>query len=223
MFGLLGEGVLPPANLAQSIASVGKAFVGHLAPTAVVTRSRLKGAAGTPSRWLSDGFVAQVWCNRAMLTESLDFADGTFQDSTLLEVLPRLLGADRTGAGSSSPILVDGTHLLPSVFAERASRNSSLLSSGSEVTGGSMMFGTLELALVRDNGDGGDVGDIFIGKAPWPPVYLLEYVAMERGLILVNSVNCGYLDMAINFLLAARKVVNDVKVALWVAVYRVSV
>ena len=212
VFGLLGEGVLPPANLAQSVASLEQALDGREGPTAVVARSQSKGDAGAPPRWLPDDFVAQVWCNRAMLT-GFDLEDGAFRDLTLLELLPALLRARYTGIRPSWPVLVDGTHLVPSVFgSERASGNLILPSRGAEANG-RRLFGRLKLALVRGNEDDGDgSGDAFIGKAPWPPAYVLEHVAMEAGIVLVNSVNCGYLDMAINFLMAARKVVNDVKV-----------
>jgi len=43
---------------------------------------------------------------------------------------------------------------------------------------------------------------------------VLETVALENGLVIVNSVNCGYLDFAVNFLMAAQKVVSDVKVCI---------
>eukprot|EP00752_Nemacystus_decipiens_P012355 g10952.t1 len=65
------------------------------------------------------------------------------------------------------------------------------------------------------------LSEVSIDTAPWPPVYVMEHVADNKGLVLVNSVNCGYLDFAINFFRAARKVVNDVKV-LWVATDEVT-
>lgn len=50
-----------------------------------------------------------------------------------------------------------------------------------------------------------------IESAPWPPPYVLSTVAGDTGLIIVTSVNCGYLDMAANFLLSVRRT-SDVKV-----------
>lgn len=40
--------------------------------------------------------------------------------------------------------------------------------------------------------------------ASWPPNYLLETVASREGLVVVTSVNCGYLDMATNFLMTVQ-------------------
>lgn len=40
--------------------------------------------------------------------------------------------------------------------------------------------------------------------ASWPPNYLLETLCSRDGLVIVTSVNCGYLDMATNFLLSVQ-------------------
>lgn len=216
VFGLLGEGVLPPPDLAHSVASLEHALSETVVPTAVVARSRSAGHPATGgTQWLPDTFIAQVWCNHAMLT-GLSFDDELIQDLPLLGLLPRLLRQRQTTAGISQPVLVDGTHLVPSVFDSKGDGRPPNVIGGSRsaLNGGVLYIGRLELALVRseNEGDGGLKGGVSIGTAPWPPVYVLEHVATDTGLILVNSVNCGYLDMAVNFLLAARKVVCDAKV-----------
>lgn len=38
-----------------------------------------------------------------------------------------------------------------------------------------------------------------LGTAIWPPPYVLETASSREGLVLVTSVNCGFLDMALNF------------------------
>lgn len=67
-----------------------------------------------------------------------------------------------------------------------------------------------------------------IVRAVWPPPYVLETVssnlaasgsrmapprgsAASKGLVVVTNVNCGYLDMATNFLLSVRRT-SDIKV-----------
>ncbi|CAN0340815.1 unnamed protein product [Pylaiella littoralis] len=79
-----------------------------------------------------------------------------------------------------------------------------------------------------------------IVKAPWPPEYILETVVQsqfapagfgfgggdtgsekQQGLVIVSSVNCGYIDMAVNFLLSLRRSAIKVKV-LFVATDEVS-
>lgn len=42
-------------------------------------------------------------------------------------------------------------------------------------------------------------------KAVWPPPYMLDTVSSDEGLVVVTSVNCGYLDFALNFLASVRK------------------
>lgn len=139
--------------------------------------------------------------------------------------------------GGGSVILVDGTPVLKSVVSvaglPKRGRDYSPASSSQETRGdanapsdaearsSAFYIGTLENALVieedtkiveRDDGRGGGRGTTVIAEAPWPPSYVLETVATERGMILVTSVNCGYLDMAVNFLRSVRNVVDDVKV-----------
>lgn len=215
--------MLPHEDLAQSIASIDQALAAFLAPTAVLTRSRSRGDATSPPDWLPDTFISQVWCNRAMMTGVGLDDEAYHRDSTLLQMLPKFIRAHRPGgAGTGSDegpelIVVDGTSFVPSVFdLDGDGRQSTLGGNVAAADGGNLYFGTMNLALIRgggadEDGNGDGEGVVSIGEAPWPPVYVLEHVATESGLVLVNNVNCGYLDFATNFLLAARKV-SDAKV-----------
>lgn len=212
MFGLLGEGVLPTADLDLSLNSMEQAFAGSLAPTAVLTRSRTRGDAANSPAWLPDTLISQVWCNRAMMT-GLGLEDVAFQDSTLLELLPKFVHAHHAGVGDAQLVIADGTHLVASSFEldgeDEGQQHSTLVGNSAAADGGSLYIGTIDLALVRQESNNGDVT---IGTALWPPPYVLETAALDNGLVIVNNVNCGYLDFATNFLLAARKVASDVKV-----------
>lgn len=200
---------MPPVDLAQSIASVEQALTDSVsAPAAVVTRSKSKGYADSaPPQWLPDTFIAQVWCNTLAMT-GLDFPNETVDKSTLGGFLPKLVSRDNQRTGKLT--LVDGTQLVSSIFDSRedGQRIDRVRNEGM-ADGETFRFGTLQHALLRS-----DDGEVIIDTAPWPPVYVMEHVANDNGLILVNSVNCGYLDFAVNFFRSARKVVNDVKVPL---------
>ncbi|CAM9141525.1 unnamed protein product [Scytosiphon promiscuus] len=227
-FGLFGEGTLPPAELSTSITSVEQALAGSLAPTVVLARSRSNDGdatayAASASEWLPDTFISQVWCNRVTLTGTGLDTEIAFQDgSSFLQLLPKFIRAHQMVSELHGPefILVDGTRFVQAVFdLGEEGREPTLVGNTAALDGGSLYFGMLDLALVnvereedRGEGQGGGVG---IGAASWPPTYVLEHVASDEGLIIVNNVNCGYLDFATNFLLAARKV-SDTKV-LWVA------
>jgi len=142
----------------------------------------------------------------------LGLEDAGFQDSTLLELLPRFVHAHHTSISDDKLVIVDGTSILPSSFdldREEEGRESAFVGNVAAVDGGSLYIGTIDHALVREEINNGAVT---IGTALWPPPYVLETAALDNGLVIVNNVNCGYLDFATNFLLAARKVVSDVKV-----------
>ena len=241
--GLLGEGALPHPGLMDSIHSMQFALFEALpSPTAVLTRSRSTGSHPGQERWLSDKFVSQLWCNRAALEASMLTAAGlnalSARDVTLLQMLPRLV----RDAVERQMVLVDGTHVINSFFdappASPASgtgeypgtssqhlQNPQLMGAGADVH-----IGSLDFALVYNGGDiargklqekGQEAAAITtssIVKAPWPPEYILETVAMNttavesKGLVLVSNVNCGYLDMATNFLLTVRNT-SDAKVS----------
>lgn len=231
--GLLGEGSLPYLSLPHSINSLTPALAGSTAPTAIVVRSR----SGTihqdgvvESEWLPDTLVAQVWCNLAMLAPSR-LVDPVLQQRgvhkpTLLAALPTILG-DPSDAGV---VLVDGTPALASTvsitglysetrdgaYSTGSSRKGIRSANAPSSAAPALYIGTLAKALIfaddenneRDDGHG---RDMFITEAPWPPAYVLETVATQEGMVLVTSVNCGYLDMAMNLLRSVRSV-GDVKV-----------
>ena len=61
-------------------------------------------------------------------------------------------------------------------------------------------------ATVAGSGPRSDGSGYAIVKASWPRRYILDGVAdAETGLVVVTSVNCGYLDMAANFLVSVRR------------------
>lgn len=145
--------------------------------------------------------------------------DEGFRDSTLLELLPKLLYAHRTNSGGAELVVADGTSFVTSTFdldGDNDGRHSTLFGNVAAADGGNLYIGTIDHALARvGNGnerDGENENVVSIETALWPPPYVLETAALENGLVIVNNVNCGYLDFATNFLLAARKVVSDVKV-----------
>lgn len=80
-------------------------------------------------------------------------------------------------------------------------------------------------------GTGVDGKSWIIVQASWPPEYILETVVQsqsssagfelgggdtdsdkQQGLVVVSSVNCGYIDVAVNFLLSLRRSAINVKV-----------
>lgn len=207
VFGLLGAGVLPATDLDQSIANVEKALAGRLTPTVVITRSQSKRYNGaTTPQWLPDTFISQIWCNGLVMTSQVGFPRETVRTSTLRGFLPKLISSNQTRAEELD--LVDGTYVVPSVLgAEESESQPIAVGNAMAAHGSELRIGTLALALLRS-----DNGTISIGAAPWPPQYVSEHVATRESMIIVSSVNCGYLDFAINFLLAARTASGDVKV-----------
>lgn len=216
--GLFGEGSFPSHEVDASLVlkSLPSTVFISTAPTGIVVRSRSRSVVGKIT-WLSDRFVGQVWCNLAMLSDQRLQDTGldkyTISDGNLLDVLPRLIRI--TSDGAKDVLLIDGTSMLRSTFAERGPEIPRIDVAGGHVRDSADLYiGELRAALVRTNvGDGGNalrkesgkVNGIGIGKAPWPPVYLLDHVATSNGLVVVSNVNCGYLDMATNFLLSVRR------------------
>lgn len=134
-----------------------------------------------------------------------------FRNSTMLEILPKLLHAHHDSQYAADVNLVDGTSLLPSAFdvegqGDGDGQKLTLTGNIAAADGGSLYIGTLRYALVS----AGETA--IIGVALWPPDYVLETAVLDSGLVIANNVNCGYLDFATNFLTAARKVLSDVKV-----------
>ena len=231
-FGLLGEGALPRPGLFEAAMSIETALARSDDPTLVLARSRSANGGdggggggggggvtadsfdgwGSVSRgggaWLSDAFASQIWVNADILVldrlEAAGLDVRAVQDLSLLRVLPYLIeGSMRDGAS-----VVDGTSVMWSLFS--VGENGQQDPPAAEQDGSTLRIGTSELALVR--GRDGD-GDVEVGKAPWPPSYVLETVANEDGLVMVNSVNCGYLDFAANFLQSVRRF-SDAKVGI---------
>lgn len=220
VFGLLGEGALPPPDLGRSIRSLEQALAGSAVPTAVLTRSRSKGdgsvaivnnieynapSSSQEGMWLPDSFVSQVWLNADMLglerLQEAGLVNHAVEDLPLLRILPRLTeDPKRIGA-----IIVDGTSVIGSVFALGGDKEQSLLSAATSDRE-ALRIGSSDYTLVE-----GEDGVVEIATAPWPPRYVLETVANEDGLVIVNNVNCGYLDFATNFLRSVRRV-SDAKV-----------
>ena len=252
--GLLGEGALPHPDLRGSVESTKLALFEAAPPTAILTRSRASGGLSGDGTWLSANFVSQLWCNRAAM-ELVAVAEGgkleslVVRDVSLLQVLPLFL----RDAVDKGLVLVDGTHVIGSIFDVPAPSPGAAPASGSQHYSGitpprfqeethlevveeaesEFYIGSLGLALVynkdfaRDGNHRGnfqenegeaatdrtaaaEVTTASIAKAPWPPEYVLETVAMNttsaasKGLVLMSNVNCGYLDMATNFWLSVR-------------------
>jgi len=221
---------LPPIHLASSVAAVDQALAGSTAPTVVISRSQTKLNAEHPRQWLPDSFVTQVWCNYFLMT-GLGLEDKSVRTFPLIALLPTMIEAQSTGSdGVEGLILVDGTEMVEAVFESYAEYGRQLEVLGNAVIAneGRLAFGKLERALVvRERyTQEGPISTVSIGIAPWPPSYVLRHVATNDGLVLVNSVNCGYLDIATNFLVAAQKIIEDIKVTpemhvpLWVAAAR---
>ncbi|CAN0448092.1 unnamed protein product, partial [Scytosiphon promiscuus] len=210
--GLLGEGALPHPGLINSMESVALALLEAVPPTAVLTRSRSRGdTPGEEERWLSDSFVSQLWCNGAaleawMLTKAgLDTL--TLKDATLLQVLRCLI----RDAAEKRLVLVDGTHVIGSVFGASSpeaansggSKTASFLAQtlahpqDNDVEGDKVYIGSLGFALAYNGGDktagqsdlrgkgrqGATAMTSSIVNAPWPPAYILETVAMNTSAV----------------------------------------
>ncbi|CAN0074683.1 unnamed protein product [Pylaiella littoralis] len=159
VFGIYGEGAMPPAALlpfllssdstSNGCSSSGSSSAGGCAiesvlwpvlsksivPTAVVSRARAWwindkvtegakeepcGSRGRVGQWLPDKFVAQVWCNRAMLTTTRRKATclgeprciGRQGLDSFLHVIQQLLREP----GEVDAVLIDGTKAVPSRF-----------------------------------------------------------------------------------------------------------
>lgn len=149
--------------------------------------------------WLPDTFIAQLWCNREML-QGVDF---DLERSSLVGFLPQLIRSHRDTFGR--PILVDGTHVVTSLV-DMIPELDALIAAGNAAAadGRDVYIGMLDMAA-KPNG-GGVQGGAQIVDSPWPPTYVLDTVAgSNHGLVIVNNVNCGYLDFATNFLTSVRK------------------
>lgn len=195
------------------VPSVGEVIATSQDQTILLMRSKIRGSSGVSEEWLPDTFIAQLFCNSKALTVG-GLEDKTVGEISLLELLPVFITSNR-GAGGSDPVVIDGTSVLQSIFdpGSKAPLSTSRGNTAGE-NGGTLYLGTLDLSLAVDvdEGDGYDlISRVQIVEAPWPPVYVLETVATPTGIVLVNNVNCGYLDLAINLLRSVRNV-SDAKV-----------
>lgn len=198
------------------VSSVGEVVAIPQDQTIVLMRSKLSGTSATSEEWLPDTFIAQLFCNSKALTVG-GLEDKTVDEMSLLELVPVFISSNR-GAGGDRLVVIDGTSVLQSMFDPGS--EAPLSTSGGNTAGengGTLYLGTLDLALAVDvdEGDGHElISRVHIVEAPWPPVYVLETVAAPTGIVLVNNVNCGYLDLAINLLRSVRNVSNA-KVRKW--------
>lgn len=153
--------------------------------------------------------------------------DGTQVLRSIFEVGSRSSSAEDTaGAGSirgkyasgiSSLALATGSAGTQQRIAVGSAASTDLKADRPE--GNPVHIGRVGLSLVLDDdidpakydGLAGRSGDqrlvraSIIQKSPWPPQYVLETVATKNGLVIVSNVNCGYLDMATNFLMSVRE------------------
>ena len=212
IFGLLGEGVLPPPDLSSTILHVKSAITAAADPTVVLARSRSRSTnKNTPGTWLPDTFIAQLWCNRRMLTGS-GLEDLTLVETSFLQMLPIFIATHREITGL---IEVDGTSVIKAIYDVPAGEWESLSKGNSAAAdGGNLYLGKLGLVLLEEErgGQGQVIAEAKFEAAPWPPRYVLDTVQGEDGLVILNNVNCGYLDFATNFLRSVRRVTNSKKV-----------
>lgn len=140
---------------------------------------------------------------------SFEVQDELAEDLPLLRMLPRLVGAN-AASPPTDMLLVDGTTVIPSTFY-LSEENSQWVSAGNAAAadGEDLYIGRLDLSLRLDDDDSNghtETATARIAAAPWPPEYVLETVAAKTGVVLVNNVNCGYLDIAMNLLRSIRNV-----------------
>ena len=198
-FVLLGEGSLPHPNVVDKFQGVKSAIGFSHDPMTILTRSR-----STTGKWLSDAFVSQMWVNADVLSSDILKKSGlesyNITKKTLLDIFPHIVATcEREG------IVVDGTSVISSIFSV-----GDYIPEGGEFSIQSMEHGLFEI----------DAQTFEVREAVWPPLYVLETVANEDGLVIVNSVNCGYLDFASNFLNSVRKF-SDINI-LWVTMDEVA-
>lgn len=207
---MLGEGVLPHEDIARSVKSVESAVAKAKpgTPAVVLARSRSSTVVARGD-WLRDTFIAQLWCNRDMMT-SLAGHNEAIEEVTLLKMLPQLIREQPDNDLASNLVLVDGTSVLSSVFDLHEGNHEWVFAGNAAAADGEDLYiGRLDLALVLNDSERDEDGKTIsarIAAAPWPPEYVLERVATAEGLVIVNNVNCGYLDMATNLLQSIQNV-----------------
>lgn len=228
--GLFAAGTLPHEGMERAITAVDAAFREYpQVPTAIVSRSKIRGRDEAPAeeersgQWLSDKYVAQAWCNPSALTEArlseANLEQANVQDLSILDVISHLLRghASRVEAGDADAThLVDGTYVLRSTVRgyPQDLAMGEPLSTQHDSKRMDFSIGGLGMALVSSDMDArflranASVARGSITDSPWPPSYVLETAASKEGLVIVTSVNCGYLDMATNFLQSVQRQSN---------------
>jgi len=176
-FGLIGEGSLPHPDIKNTSIKIGDAIRTSDSPTAFITRSRIDEIGGI---WSTDLFVSQIWVNSDVFSIYIH----NDEDILLLDVISNMMKFDRIKK-------VDGTRTIGSITTMSRSVQSNFQNR--------FRISSSEFSLYEVE----DV--IYIKYSQWPPLYILEEVSDENGLIITNNVNCGYLDLGINLLLSIKK------------------
>ena len=170
--------------------SIDNALKSSNSPTVFLSRSHIYQMDGV---WSTDLFLSQIWVNSKML-EMIPKIE--YNNESLLDVISLIIKLDGIQ-------IVDGTQYIGSIT-----------SIVKPVTENEYRISSADYSLDK-------IDDIvYIVNATWPPPYILDTVADENGLVITNNVNCGYLDMAVNFLTSVQKF-SDSRV-LFVAMDQVS-
>ena len=175
---------------------------------------------GGVREWLPDTFMAQLWFNRhpELASHGFGLDHLTILDSrSILAVIPLMI---RQLHGLADLIIVDSTSftsLAYDVSSHEQENTEISFRNAAAANGDDLYIGRLKFALVLENDrSGSDYTDEHFARAsilaaPWPPQYVLDTVAGEDGLVLINNVNCGYVDLATNLLRSIQRV-SDTKV-----------
>ena len=170
--------------------SIDNALKSSNSPTVFLSRSHIYQMDGV---WSTDLFLSQIWVNSKML-EMIPKIE--YNNESLLDVISLIIKLDGIQ-------IVDGTQYIGSIT-----------SIVKPVTENEYRISSADYSLDK-------IDDIvYIVNATWPPSYILDTVADENGLVITNNVNCGYLDMAVNFLTSVQK--NSDSRVLFVAMDQVS-
>lgn len=231
-FGVVGEGAVPGPGLTSAQLALDMIAIEN-SPTAALGRARwLDLADGDRSTWLPATFVGHAWCNRAMLdpvrTRLFGLDKSTVETITFLDVVNRI-SQPISPWGRPGIQLIDGTEFFPvDILSHTTSVNVPRTSARHPPEGAGKVyreshhrenhardvFGGLGLSLLRRRRSGwSDDIIVTIVRSRWPPPYMLEWIAKETSnLVVVTNVNCGYLDMAVNFARSVHEVSAGTKV-----------